>query len=211
MIIFAIIAAVLLLLIALVLLLPAYVGIEYEYREGRQKLLVHMRLLGIPIKIRVPIGEAQKKQKKKKAAEKDTATETEAKKKFTFSRFREIAGGIRDAYQESKEDIRLTLAQIRKKTELESVAFHLGFGLSDAAKTGIATGAAWTSSSCLLSVVNQMVGIKTVDLRISPDFTRETFSIYIKSILKLRPVHIISIGIKIIKIVNLFIEKMNLK
>lgn len=212
MIIFAIIAGILLIILALLLCLPALAGLEYMYSDGRQKLTLHVRCLGIPIRIPIPTGEddAEGQRKKKRGKpKKESAKSTE--KANPFSRFSAIANGIRKAYAEAKDDIASALAEIRKKTEFETIVFRLGFGLSDAAKTGIATGAAWASASCILSVLNQMFGIRSIDLDVSPDFNRECFRLHIKSILRLRPVHIISISIKIIKIVNLFIKKMDIE
>ena len=212
MIIFAIIAGILLIILALLLCLPALAGLEYMYNDGRQKLTLHIRCLGIPIRIPIPTGEEKgEKREKKKRGEPKGETANKAKKENPLSRFSAIANGIRAAYAETKDDISSVLAEIRKKTEFETIVFRLGFGLSDAAKTGIATGAAWASASCVLSVLNQMFGIRSIDLDVSPDFNRECFRLQIKSILRLRPVHIISISIRIIKIVNLFIEKMDVK
>lgn len=212
MIIFAIIAGILLIILALLLCLPALAGLEYMYNDGRQKLTLHIRCLGIPIRIPIPTGEEKgEKREKKKRGEPKGETANKAKKENPLSRFSVIANGIREAYGETKDDIGSVLAEIRKKTEFETIVFRLVFGLSDAAKTGIATGAAWASASCVLSVLNQMFGIRSIDLDVSPDFNHECFRLYVKSILRLRPVHIISISIKIIKIVNLFIEKMDVK
>lgn len=209
MIVFAIIAGIFLLLFAVFLFLPSQFGLEYEYKDGVQRLVLHIRCLGIPLKIKIPLSKhaEQGKEKKKKEAE---AVES-FKKKMTFSRFRSIASGMKKAYRETEGDIADILSQIRQKTSFESICFTLNFGLSNAAKTGIATGAAWASSSCVLSVLDRMFGIKKMYLDVVPDFNREHFHLYLKSILRLRPVHIISIGIRMIKIVNLFIEKMDIK
>lgn len=207
MIIFATIVGVLFLLFALILFLPLLAGIEYLNQDGKQKLFLRIRLLGIPLKIRVPIKNETKKPKK----EREKKDEEKPKKKLTFARFRTIIDGFCEAYDETKDDIKDVLSDIRKKLEFQTLVFHVHFGLSDAAKTGIATGATWTSASCALSVLNQMFAVRNLSLDVAPDFNRECFELHIKSILKLRPVHIISIGLKIIKIVNLFIEKMDIK
>ncbi len=206
MIIFAITALILILIFAL-LFFKMQAGIEYLHSGKEQKLIVHLRILGIPIKIRIPLN----KKKKAKKEVKKSDNKKQNKKKLTFSRFKKICSGIYSAYCESKNDIKNVLSDLRQKIEFKTVDFKVHFGLSDAAKTGIATGAAWTSSSCLVSVINQMFGIKKIDLNVTPDFNRECFNLYVKSILILRPVHIISIGLKALKIVNLFIERMDLE
>ena len=207
MIIFAITALILILIVFALLFFKMQAGIEYLHSGKAQKLIVHLRLLGIPIKIRIPLND----KKKAKQEVKKTENNTQSKKRLTFSRFKNICSGIYSAYSESKNDIKEVLSDLRQKIEFKTVDFKVHFGLSDAAKTGIATGAAWTSSSCLVSVINQMFGIKKIDLNVTPDFNRECFNLYIKSILILRPVHIISIGLKALKIVNLFIERMDLE
>lgn len=205
MIIFAIVALILLIILAL-LMLPMHAGIEYLHSGGSQKLLLHLHCLGIPIKIRIPLGDKKNQKKESKKTE-----DKKQKEKLTFTRFKKICSGISEAYSESKNDIKEVLSDLRQKIEFKTVMFRVHFGLSDAAKTGIATGAAWASSSCLVSVINQMFGIRKIDLDVAPDFNRECFNLHIKSILILRPVHIISIGLKVFKIVNLFIERMDLE
>ena len=206
MIIFAITALILILIFAL-LFLKIQAGIEYLHSGKEQKLIVHLCILGIPIKIRIPLNKKKKAKKEIKKSE----NKKQSKKRLTFSRFKKICSGIYSAYSESKNDIKEVLSDLRQKIEFKTVDFKVHFGLSDAAKTGIATGAVWTSSSCLVSVINQMFGIRKIDLDVVPDFNRECFNLYIKSILILRPVHIISIGLKALKIVNLFIERMDLE
>lgn len=208
MIAFAVTAGILLLLIALILLLPSQLGVEYENQDGKQKLVLHIRVLMIPLKIRIPvIKDAEKKEKKK---EKKKAKE-QPEQKMSLDRFRTAAAGLQKAYEESKEDMKDIWSLVRSKAEFQAISFRLDFGLADAAKTGIATGAAWAASSCILSVFDHLFGIREKQLDVSPDFNREHFHLYVKSILRLRPVHIISIGIRIIQIVNLFIEKMDIK
>ncbi len=214
MIVFAIIVGILVFLFGLILLLPSQIGIEYENSDGKQRLILHIRLIGIPLKINIPvIKDAEKKKGKTKKVKKSEKTDTpkDSKEKKTFSNFRQTAVNMKDAYNEAKDDMKDILSQIRQRTKFDTITFCLSFGLSDAAKTGIATGAAWASSSCILSVLDHMFDIKKIYLDVSPDFNREHFHLYIKSILRLRLVHIINISIRIIKIVNLFIKKMDIK
>ena len=63
MIIFAITASILILIIFALLFFKMQAGIEYLHSGKEQKLIVHLRLLGIPIKIRIPLNN-KKKQKK---------------------------------------------------------------------------------------------------------------------------------------------------
>ena len=205
MIIFAVAAALFLLFIALVIFLPLEAGVEYLISGKNQKLLLYIRLLKIPLTFKIPLG----KDKKKKANKSDKKSNDKPKKKMTLSVFCDKVRALKEAYGESKNDIKGILSDIRKRIEFKKIDFSMHFGLSDAAKTGIATGAAWASSSCLVSIINQMFGVRDAALDVNPDFNREFFNLRIKSILVLRPVHIIIIGIKILKIVNLFIEKMD--
>ena len=205
MIIFAVAAALFLLFIALVIFLPLEAGVEYLISGKNQKLLIHVQLLKIPLTFKIPLG----KDKKKKANKSDKKAIDKPKKKMTLSVFCDKVRALKEAYGESKNDIKGILSDIRKRIEFKKIDFSMHFGLSDAAKTGIATGAAWASSSCLVSIINQMFGVRDAALDVNPDFNREFFNLRIKSILVLRPVHIIIIGIKILKIVNLFIEKMD--
>ncbi|MBQ3226136.1 MAG: DUF2953 domain-containing protein [Clostridia bacterium] len=204
MIIFAAILGILLLLLLLFLFLPLSVGVEYWYQDAKQTCFLRLRIFGIPLKIRIPVSEKTKKKEK-------TPKEEKPKKKLTFSRLKGIFYGIRDAYKETKADIRKLFSDLRKELTVESLMFHLHFGLDNAAKTGIATGAAWASSSCALAAIHQMLSVKHADLNVVPDFNTECMRIYVKSIFRFRPVHIISIGARALKIVNYFIEKIEVE
>ena len=83
------------------------------------------------------------------------------------------------------------------------------YGLSDAAKTGMANGAIWAAASGVLSAIDNLSEIKSAELNIYPVFDRECFNLRLNSILTIKMTHIISVGIKILKIVNYFAKNLS--
>lgn len=192
----------LLVLLSLLLFVPSQIGIEYQTTDKQQDMKLFVRILGIPLRFQIPIAKDEKEIKQD--AERDT------KKLFahmTFEKFKFIVSGVKEAYDESKDNIKVLLRYLRKHIRAHTIYFHINFGLSDPAKTGIATGAVWTLGTNLLAVIDQLITIRHIDMNVLPDFQHECFNLHIKSILSLRLVHIINVSIKLLKIVNLFINK----
>ena len=71
------------------------------------------------------------------------------------------------------------------------------------------TGAAWTTTSLLAKLTDEIFGIDNININVIPTFNGKCFNIYLKSILRLRLVNIIFILSKILKIINLFKNKIS--
>lgn len=87
---------------------------------------------------------------------------------------------------------------------VEHIKLSTEFGTGDAASCGILTGAVNALVYSLLAIIHHNTILKKHSIQISPDFSAEKFSVNFLCIVKTRPVHIISTGIKAIKLYKLF-------
>ncbi len=62
---------------------------------------------------------------------------------------------------------------IRNSLKVEKLDFHIKFGLSDAAATGIATGAIWTMLYSLTALISQVGTLKKHYFEVCPVFTEK--------------------------------------
>lgn len=170
--------------------------IYYEYINKVQKAEITIRLFKI-IKIKIPV----KLNKEKKSDEKKASAEKES---FSLEKIKNIFSRVTDALSNAKSDIYALFSSISKHLVIKKVLFETEYGLSDAAKTGMSYGAVWGVVSCALSAIDNFSEIKDLELNIYPVFDRECFNLRTNCIISIKIAHIISIGIKILKIINCF-------
>ncbi|MBR4874646.1 MAG: DUF2953 domain-containing protein [Clostridia bacterium] len=180
-----IILAIITVLFAVFLFVPMRFGIRYEKRTSSTKLHIYLSFLGILI--RIPY-DTDPKRKKKKAKEK-----TKERKEFSLENFRRNIDAFEEVYVTSKENLLSMLSYVREHLSCKEVDFKICFGLDDAAKTGIFTGAVWTSGTLLLKIIDSLVGIESIKMNVYPDFNDKRFEIYFKTILIIQPFRFIII------------------
>ncbi len=194
------------LLLGLFLIFPLRFGIRYEKTVSYEKFHIYVSLFGILI--RIPIhnkkGNDAGESKKNKPALKSSS-----KKELTFASFKNHVDAFGEVFEVSKNELRAMLSYVRKHLSCKEVDFNIRFGLDDAAKTGIATGAVWTSGTLLLKLVDALIGIKKIRMNVYPDFNEKKFEIYVKTILIMRPIHFIIIARKINETIKFIKNKIN--
>ncbi len=161
---------------------PMKFGIHYHKGAEFEKLYIYASIFGILI--RFPINTNKDKQKDKK---KKKAKET----KFSFETFRKNVHYLSDVVKKSKKELSEMLLYVRENLSCKDFDFKISFGTGDAAKTGITTGAVWTTGTLLLKILDELIGIKKKNMEVYPDFTQKKFEIFIKTILIMRPIHFI--------------------
>jgi len=196
------ILGILLLLAVLVLCLPAEAGIVFHQNQKVQNLTIHVRLLGLPLSFAIPLLKDEKKPKKEKEQEKK-----EKKEALTPRRFITLVKQLGQAYRESKADLRDIISELRHRVTCKELSCTIDYGAKNPALTGMLNGAIWTAGTLLLKITDSLIGVKEMHLHVHPDFTKELICLHFSGILKLRPVHLVIIVLKIVKLVNIMKSK----
>ncbi len=184
----------LLILICLILLLgvfaitPMQFGLHYIKTTSKKKFYIYGSLFGIII--RIPIHtkrdeKVSKKTKKKIFLPKESS--------LSFDTFQKNVDTYCDIVKVSKKELLDMLSYVRSHLSCKEMDFRIAFGLDDAAKTGITTGAVWTSGTLLLKTIDSLIGIRKINMDVFPDFQHKRFEISFKTILIMRPIHFIII------------------
>lgn len=167
---------------------PMKFGINYKKNAETEKFYVYASFFGILIRFPINTNKGSKKKKTKKTKKTD----------FSFDTFRKNVDQLGEVVKKSKKELSAMLRYIRKNLSCKNIDFYINFGTGDAAKTGITTGAVWTSGTLLLKIVDELIGIKKINMQVNPDFTQKKFEIYVKTILIMRPIHFIIVLRKLV-------------
>lgn len=84
---------------------------------------------------------------------------------------------------------------VRYKIQIPSVYFNLEYGTGDPASTGMMYGSIWGIVGLLHPIMTRYFIVNYPSLSVVPDFTAKRFSLEFKSIIKVRPVHIINASV----------------
>lgn len=169
------------------LLVPMQFGVHVLKTTTKNKLYIYVSLFGMLIRIPIHTKTEPKKEKKKK----DKKTKKE--NALTFQLFRKNVDAFGELLEVSKNELLEMLSYVRKHLSCKEVDFRIAFGTGDAAKTGITTGAVWTSGTLLLKLIDSLIGIQNIHMDVYPDFEYKRFEISFKTILIMRPIHFIMI------------------
>lgn len=179
-------------LAAVLLIIPLYVNIQYVFDTKKSDARVYLKYMFFIIEL-LPSKKKNKPDKKKK----ETKSDEPENKKFTFDTF---TGYMNKVYT-IREDIFDVLSILfNKAVFIKDLSIYSEFGFDDPMTTGLVTGAANTVVYNMLSVIerNSNLGRKTVSL--IPDFDNPHFLVRVKSIIKIKNVHIIVIVFKLLGI-----------
>lgn len=184
-------------ILALVVLLFKRMPIEIIYAASAKykKQAFRLKVYGINL-----IHEKKDKPAKKKKEKKPKKDEKE--KNFGFDEFMKLLGRVKDIYKRIKTGVGDVLSYLGKKTQCKGFVIHLDLGFSDAAQTGIASGAAYGSVYSAASLVynNIKMDKKDLDIEVNPHFDVPCASLYIKGIFRLSPAHIIKVAFMLLGI-----------
>lgn len=179
------VVAVVFLIIALFLFLPARIQIVLGGENKADiKLFFFCGILKIPLKPKEKTDNEKNKQ--------DTTEEQKDKKFFDgINNIFRIINIIRKTYSGSRE-------YVSKRINAD-LTVNINFGLYDAALTGIATGAVWALLYELLGLISTVTLIKKHTFNVEPVFDKALFKADGVCIFSFLPVNIIGILIHILK------------
>lgn len=196
-----IISAILIILAGAFVVMPLEFGLEIDKTANSTKIYLCFKVFKIPFRIR--LNDKDDKKERKKQAEK--------REKFSFRVFLDKVETLKEVYRDSKVEIRHMLSYAREHLSINRVDFRIHFGFDNAATTGISTGVAWGAGSFILKVIDEIIGIKKINMQVDPDFNNKIFEIYSKTILIMRPIHFIIIYRRIVKTYKYVKNKFNNK
>ncbi len=185
----------------LILFLPMRFGVRYKKTATEKKIHIYISIFGILI--RFPI-----RQYAKKRAKKHTSSASKSGN-LSFDTFQKTIDSFGEIFEVTKNDLQSMLSYVRAHLSCKEMDFQITFGTDNAAKTGYLTGAAWTSGTLLLKMIDTLIGIKKINLNVYPDFTDKKFEIYVKTILIMQPFRFIIIVRKIADTINYIKSKIN--
>lgn len=191
--------------LSLILFVPMRFGVRYEKTAAANKFHIYVSVFGILI--RIPIHNKKDASAKKRHTKAPEPAENETV--LSFDTFKKRIEVFREVAERQKDDLKSMLSYVRKHLSCNEIDFNICFGLDDAAKTGIATGAVWTSGTLLLKTIDTFIGIKKIGMHVYPDFNQKKFEIYVKAILIMRPIHFIIIGKKLADTIQYIKSKIN--
>ena len=196
-----IISAILIILAGAFVVMPLEFGLEIDKTANSTKIYLCFKVFKIPFRIR--LNDKDDKKERKKQAEK--------REKFSFRAFLDNVETLKEVYRDSNVEIRHMLSYAREHLSINRVDFRIHFGFDNAATTGISTGVAWGAGSFILKVIDEIIGIKKINMKVDPDFNNKIFEIYSKTILIMRPIHFIIIYRRIVKTYKYVKNKINNK
>jgi len=113
-----------------------------------------------------------------------------------------ITSGI-ELYKMIWEDAKEILLYASKNAlKFENLTFHIDYGTGDAASTGILYGVISGIVYGIWGIIGNNAILESYDIDIRPDYYNTLLSLDGKCIVKLRNVHIIIIGFKVIKLLK---------
>lgn len=111
---------------------------------------------------------------------------------FNIEEVKNVKNELTDAYSETFALIRKFLGKTRFKIHIPTLRVKLDYGTGNPANTGIIYGSVWGLVGVIYPLAAMYFHIAFPQLDITPDFYGKRFNIEIKSIIKVRPTHIIN-------------------
>ena len=184
-------------LIAVVLWLLLYpkLNIIIEYRGGKVKLIFRSLLFKFTLDDEKLRSFGGKKDKSK--ADKNNAENLEEKSVDVF--FAKVEK-FKTQYHKVKEIIDAFLDYAGNRAEVTDVFVRCSFGTGDAAQTGMAYGAIWVLIGNVYAFLCRFIRMEFPEVELAPAFNEKTFEIEAEGIIKMRTVHIILAGLRVLKL-----------
>ncbi len=190
-------------LFLLVLMLPLTAGVELLYEEKQKLCRLRLRLLGLPLTVRLPLEKTEKK------AEKEVHKEAEkSEKNMTPKRFITLSKDLYRLYGEAGPEAKALLTELRERITCREIFFIIRYGTTNPARTGLLNGAIWTGGTLILRVLDAVFGVEKKTLEVYPDFQRAFMCLHMKLSLRFRPISMLRLGLKTLKLVKTIRNKL---
>ena len=181
-----------LVLLLFLLAFPVRLGIEFGYSKNAKKQRLTVTINGFKVyKTDFENREAASKAK-------------EEKKKDDYTGFMDKLRRIEALYTQIKDDVVKILKYLTNRCVIPKFVVHLDIGFTDAAQTGMASGAAYALVYGIAGAVynNLHLKKKNMDIYVQPQFHKACIDFYFNGIIRLRVAHIIKVLIMALGIYN---------
>lgn len=112
-------------------------------------------------------------------------------------------GYFKNIYCTIKKDVFDVIRYLAKRAVvLEKIDLKIDFGYSDAAATGLMTGILNGGAYNIISIICNNIKVKSWNVDIVPDFNNDKFDVMFSCIVRIKTVHIITVGIKALKMLT---------
>ena len=185
------------LMIAAVLLLLLYpkLNIIIEYRGGKVKLIFRSLLFKFTLD-----NERLKNFGGKKVKNDTVNTPINTVGNKSVDSFFAKVKKAKEQYQEVKEVINAIFDHVGRRAEVADIFIRCSFGTGDAAYTGMAYGAMWTLISNIYAYLCRYIKIEFPQVELVPLYNEKTFELEAEGIIKMRTVHIILAGLRVLRL-----------
>ncbi len=109
---------------------------------------------------------------------------------------REVLDEYRTIFVQSKEVLREFSGNIRHRVQVSSLWIRLDFGTGNPAHTGMLYGWIWSAVGLAYPIISRYIKMAYPTMEITPDFYKPRFDLEVKSIIKVRPAHIMNALLK---------------
>lgn len=172
----------------LLCLLFRKLNIIIEYRNGKLKII--FRTLFFKYTLDDDRLRSFRKNKDK--------TETSENAEMTTETFFGKVEKVKRQYNDVKDIVEAVLDYAGEKVEFSDIYLRASFGTGDAAHTGIVCGAIWTLIGNVYAFLCRFLNLEFPEVELIPCFNEKVFKIEAEGIIRIRLVHIIMCGFKII-------------
>lgn len=117
---------------------------------------------------------------------------TDSDKGIDMDEIRSVKNELTEEFSELFTILKKFFSKMRHKINIPLLNIILDFGIGNPASTGISYGAIWSLMGTVYPIVSQYVNLDFPNIDITPDFYTKRFEAEVKSIIKVRPVHIIN-------------------
>lgn len=183
MIVFAVIIAVLILIMNL--------SVHVETKLQDQKFSIVVRLGKIKI-LKAPVFEKKQKENKSPAKEKTKTDPEKTNRKITADDITFYFSVARDALKDLQGLLRYT----RKKIICNRLLLELTFGKEDAAQVGMMCGFLWAGLGNLLPLLQSMMVLKEHRITVVPVYHQECFSVAYEGAFRMKVHHLVVLAFK---------------
>lgn len=185
-------------LLIIILFFPVCLRLQFAYsKNAGNKKRLSVWLGGIRV-VKNDFN-AEKKLKKDKPHDNKTNDDSQV-----FDSFMDKLRYYEALFDEIKEDLLRTSVYFKNKLFIPNFTLHLDLGFSDAAQTGMASGAAYALVYGVAALIYNNLDLKkkNLDVNVTPHYNEPKLDFYFNGIFRLRMVHIIKVLLFIVRIYN---------